>query len=243
MPSAVHVSAPYVALSDAAQRVRLTLDSLALWVDKYKDLKIVLCDGSGYDFQEIIRRELPNADIECLHFFNDANLVSRHGKGYGEGEIIEYALKHSTFLANSEVFAKCTSKHFVSNLDEILVKWNEGFLCECYFVNYWSILGLRLEFIDTRFYISSKFFYLRYLRNAHRKVHDSDGYFLEHAFKDVIMDNKISRIISSVPIILSGTSGSSGVTGAIKRKKKAYLKQFLRRVVIRMNPIYHILLL
>lgn len=244
MPSAVYVSATNVALRDAAQRVRLTLDSLALWTSQYEGMRIVICDGSGYDFTRDIQNELPNANIECLHFYNDAKLVASNGKGYGEGEIVDYALKHSTYLKSAELFAKCTSKHFVSNLDAIMMKWNNNFLCECYFVKYWSLLKLKLVFVDTRFYIANKNFYMRYLKDVHYKVRDSDNYFLEHAFKDAILTNKVSKIISPVPINLSGISGSSGIaSNGYRREWIGYLKQFIRRLIIGMNPIYRSLLL
>ena len=244
MPSAIYVSTTNVALSDPALRVRLTLDYLALWAHKYKGLKIVVCDGTGYDFKKDIFKELPNEKIECIHFYYDTELVSKNGKGYGEGEIINYALKHSNYLKNSEVFAKCTSKHFVSNLDAIMRNWNYNFLCECYFINYWSLLKFKLEFIDTRFYICTKNFYFKFLQNVHYKVQDSNGYFLEHAFKDAILNNKISKIISPVPIGLSGTSGSSAITSNTYRKEWiGYLRQHLRRLIIAMNPFYRHLLL
>ncbi len=244
MPSAVYVSATNVALRDAALRVQLTLDSLSLWTSQYKGLRIVICDGSGYDFSNDIQNELPDANIECLHFYNDAKLVAKNGKGYGEGEIVDYALKHSKYLESAELFAKCTSKHFVSNLDAIMMKWNDNFLCECYFIKYWSLLKLELVFIDTRFYISNKTFYIRYLKDIHYKVRDSDNYYLEHVFKDAVLNNKISKIISPVPINLSGTSGSSGKSSnPYRRAWIGYLKQFIRRFIIRMNPTYRSLLL
>jgi hypothetical protein len=92
------VAAPFVAVSEARTRAGLLLDSLAHWVKIAPRLKIVICDGSGYDFTQAVAERFPQAAIECCHFENDKGAVAKYGKGYGEGEIIEYAMTSSAYI-------------------------------------------------------------------------------------------------------------------------------------------------
>lgn len=92
---------PSVILKDQDMRIFYTLESLEKWLVIYPQGKFVLCDGSNFNFSPLIKLRFPTASIECLYFENDQNLIKLHGKGYGEGEIIRYALKHSVLLSES----------------------------------------------------------------------------------------------------------------------------------------------
>src|SRR5512137_146085 len=89
LTSCVHVSAPFVELSDPAKRVELTLKSIKQWLKIAGNLNVVICDGSGYDFTKDVAEWFPQARIECISFKNNTELVLAYGKGYGEGEIVQ----------------------------------------------------------------------------------------------------------------------------------------------------------
>src|SRR6267143_669388 len=108
LTSSVVVMDHSVTLKDPGQRVNYTLDSIEKWLNVSADIRLVICDGSGYDFSEIVKKRFPERRIECLFFENNKQLVERHGKGFGEGEIIKYALRHSLFIKEADWFAKCT---------------------------------------------------------------------------------------------------------------------------------------
>ena len=133
LTSCVTVSAPFTQITDQTIRVELTIQSIQKWLCIANDLKIVICDGSNYDFSAIVADNFPYHAIECLSFNNDTESVAKHGKGYGEGEIIKYALAHSTFLNEADYFAKCTSKMWVNNFLECHNYWNGFFLADCDF--------------------------------------------------------------------------------------------------------------
>jgi hypothetical protein len=127
--SCVSVSAPYVKLRDTHERLTLSLLSIENWLAICPNIRIVICDGSGYDFTEICRTKFPEAKIECLFFINNKEKVAELGKGFGEGEIIDYALDHSKYIEESDFFVKCTSKLWVNNFNELFEYWNGKFLC------------------------------------------------------------------------------------------------------------------
>jgi hypothetical protein len=236
LTSSVFVSAPFTKLVNTDDRLQLTIKSIKMWLVVSHKIKIVICDGSGYDFNDIVSRDFPNACIECLSFENDRHLVSIYGKGYGEGEIIKYAIEHSLILKEEKSFAKCTAKLWLNNYFDYLKKWNGYLLCDCNFINLKDLRNIRIDSVDTRFYIVDKEFYIDALMNAYKNVRDGDGYYLEHAYMDAVLDKKIKNFISTVPLNMSGVSGSSGLGGEVMFLQK--IKKYIKIYFIKMMPKY-----
>ncbi len=235
------MAAPFTRLDGAEDRVRLTLMALEQWIEMPVDLQIVLCDGSGYDFSEVVAERFPHFRIECLSFKNSFEKVSAYGKGYGEGEIIKYALENSVFIGNCNHFIKITSKFWVKNFPEIIKHWNNQFQCEVCFENHKSIRHIRSLYIDTRFYIVNKDFYLRNLLNSYLDVRDYQGYYLEHSFRDTIVNKKLffSKILFPIQALVEGVSGSSGEKySAVSLTKMQRVKRIVKRFILRANEIF-----
>jgi hypothetical protein len=169
----------------------------------------VICDGSGFDFSETVKVNFPSANIECIFFNNDAEQIKRHGKGYGEGEIIRYAIEHSRLMKESEVFIKCTAKLWVANFKQCLLQWNKQFICGAYFANVFSYKKTALQFIDTRFYITRKDFYVQHFSAVHIQLGNT-AQSIEDAFLDVIQNKKIKHILFRTPPVICGVGGGSG---------------------------------
>jgi hypothetical protein len=241
LTSAVRVSAPYTKLVDEKERVALTIESIEKWLFIDKNLRIVLCDGSGYDFSKIVSESFPGANIECLYFNNNRDLVLAYGKGFGEGEIVQYAIDNSKHLRNSEYFAKCTSKLWVPNFFQLLVDWNGQLLCDCGFTfknKYWAT---SFDYVDTKFYIVSKAFYLENLARAHTNVRDHDGHSLEVCFRDEILTRKIGGVMFNHRPLYGGVSGSSATRYRATNGFRDKIKYRIRRVLLTKNSRFEFL--
>lgn len=219
--SAINPVANYTNLKNQKERINATKKSISFWIN-IGIKKIILCDGSGYDlkknFSNLIDKQNQTHQIELISFKNDHKSVKKLGKGFGEGEIINKALKTSEFLKNSDFFMKCTSKLWVENFFEVSKNFNGIFLSD--------VQGLlRPKMVDTRFYISSKSFFLENLMHAYLDVNDDDGMFLEHCYIHKIRQKKVSGWISKKSIDIRGLSGTSG-----KFQKRSYFKQILRSI-------------
>jgi hypothetical protein len=190
-------------------RMMHTIESISEWLRIDPHVQIVICDGSGFDFSETVKVNFPAANIECIFFDNDAKKIKIHGKGYGEGEIIRYAIEHSRLMKESEVFIKCTAKLWVANFHQCLLQWNKQFICGAYFANVFSHKKTALKFIDTRFYISRKDFYLKHFSVAHVQLGNTEQS-IEDAFLDVIQNKKIKHILFRTPPVICGVGGGSG---------------------------------
>lgn len=223
-----------VALSDTSERLRLTLESLEQWLKFDLRLRIVLCDGSSFDFSNIVSEKFPLAEIECLHFENKQDLVQKYGRGYGEGEIVRYALANSKFIADSGCFAKCSSKLWVENFAQCISGWNGSILCKGVFSNVFSLFNkTTLSYIDTRFYIASCTTYKKHFENVHFQIKKDHGHSLEECFKDVFMEFKLEKILFNTPPVICGVGGGTGTY--YKNSPTRKLKERLRLTIVRMN--------
>ncbi|HQS59257.1 MAG: hypothetical protein B7Y56_07505 [Gallionellales bacterium 35-53-114] len=105
LTSCIYISDYAVKLTEPTERINYTLESIEKWLGIVPGVQLVVCDSSGFDFTPLVKERFPHAQIECLCFVADKNLVKYHGKGYGEGEIIRHALQESMVDSNS----KCTT--------------------------------------------------------------------------------------------------------------------------------------
>lgn len=232
------MNAPFVKLSDPQERLQHTLTSLERWLEIAPDLRIIVCDGSGFDLAEICNRRFPRAAIECLSFENDFEAVRRYGKGYGEGQIVNYALTTSPTLQGADWFAKCTSKWWVRNFNELVQGWAGDFQSGLKFKNKNSPRHISALHVDTRFYFVRTWFYLDRLASAHLKVRDHEGYYLEHSFKDVLIhDNRDAlRVMFARAPRIEGVSGTSAeVHGAGYMSLERAFKHAYRRMLLIAN--------
>ena len=55
-------------------------------------------------------------EFEWISFQGNTTKTQEKGKGYGEGEIIEYAINHSQLLAKSKMLMKLTGRFYVKNM-------------------------------------------------------------------------------------------------------------------------------
>ena len=207
--SVAQPNAPFVELNDPAERINATIKSLEQWALISPGQEIVICDGSGYDFQGLINKTplLKTLNLEVMHFINDIEMVKHRGKGYGEGEIIAYALNHSEILKKCNTFSKCTAKYWVSNFQECADSHQKNISIE---KQYDSRYSFNYQACDTRFYVVEKDFYLKKLLNSHKNSNDFQSYFLEHAFaKDIIL-SKVTGTEFKIKPLVYGISGSTG---------------------------------
>ena len=111
---------PFTALSDINVRKQQYLDALRFYVNN-TPLPIVYVDNSNVDIKEYnVISNIVDDRLELLSF--DGNHDKEHGKGYGELEIIDYAIKHSNIInSNKNVsIIKITGRLVIVNIMTII---------------------------------------------------------------------------------------------------------------------------
>nr|WP_315463934.1 hypothetical protein [uncultured Rhodoferax sp.] len=221
-----------VSLKDTDARIHHAVEAIERWLAIDPKLPIVICDGSSYDFSKEMQARFPSTNIECLYFENDQHLVRQFGRGYGEGEIVKFAIQHSQTIEKYGCFAKCTSKLWVDNFNACLSFWNGKLLCKGVFLDAFSPLKkINLNYIDTRFYISSTDFYKKYLLDAHQDINVSKGYGLEECFRDVLILSKLHHVLMPIYPIIGGVGGGTGEY--YRNPARRLIKEKLRLLIAR----------
>jgi hypothetical protein len=198
-------------LSDPELRIKYTLEGLLMWRQIAPHSPIIICDSSNYDFSSHLQKLNLNG-IEQLKFFGNSQLVKKYGKGYGEGEIIEYALNHSMFMSNADSFIKCTAKLWVNNFHKCAAQWDltKKYLGRGYFKNVFSISKPSFfEYIDTRFFIATKKFFFSSMLPVYQKATNNPKGSIEYLLLEKIQEENINHFLFKCLPIIQGMSGGS----------------------------------
>lgn len=188
---------------------------------------IVFADNSGTDISYRFTDAIESGRLEYLSF--QGNHDKRRGKGYGECEIIEYALDNSKIVnsIHNKRIAKITGRLIVSNIVNI-VKLHSILLPKKATI---CAINSDLTFPDTRFIIATVDFYRTFLKTKDT-INDSIGYYFEHAFYDTIKNDKRHPYF---PFILmprvEGMSGSTGEIYTIKPNSLAFAIKYARYAI------------
>src|SRR5262249_46354525 len=191
--STVYVNSDLTVVTDPGLREQQYIDSILFYIGSAGTKKIVVCDNSGFDYSKIER--LPaqakqhGKEIEFLSFQGDKDKIKQRGKGYGEGEIMEYTFRNSRLLGKESDFFKVTGRVLVLNIDRIVSKVIPGEVCfQKVTMNPFSTLH---KFkVDTRLYYCSRAFFERNLLDAYKTVDDNGGRYLENAYFDRLLSDK-----------------------------------------------------
>ncbi len=195
-------------ISNTEERRSQYLASLYYYIRNTKINKIVYCDNSNaLSDQRVIDEAIRyGKKLEWLSFHGDEEKSSTQGKGYGEAEIVKYALEHSELLSNAKYFIKITGRLLVKNLDFIskFSKKNS--------IYFHPVITLTNRFyINTRIYMMPISIYLDYFFDIGDLVNDSKEVYLEHAFGMLIQNEKLKYKKFCVVPWIEGKSGSTGV--------------------------------
>lgn len=173
----------YLTLKDPGERWRQYRTAFHHWINNSAVSAIVFCENSGYevDYGELVaygRAQGKAVEILTHKHNRDASL---YGKGYAEGQLMEFALKTSNILQTSRSVFKVTGRLYVRNFVSVAQSCSRA-------ENVFSCLGWsgKSKAVDTRFFKITPEFYRKTLLLAYRGVDDNRGQYLEHQFHDAL---------------------------------------------------------
>lgn len=218
LPSSVYPAARLTVLSDPEERARQYIDALSWYIRETSLKKIIVCDNTGYNYPSSVQQLAAACDkrLEILSFSGDVTAVENYGKGYGEGEIMEYTMKHSLLLQEVEGFIKATGRLKVININKIVQRIDGA---ENYFM---PVSLLRPRFlvpraarpcVEVRVYYVTRTFFNEVLLTAYKTVRDNETFFLEHAYHQAIARSlRFIEKVKCFPVApeITGMSGSNG---------------------------------
>ena len=147
-----------VTRNDPQVRLRDYLDSLEFYVSMPTAVvdRILFVDNSGSDLtpiEQFVRARAADKVIELISFEGNDHAVS-YGKAYGEFKLMDFGIKHTSLLTESDHFWKVTGRLRVLNLADVIsaVTTHYDVLCDLHnfplvgtgklFGNHWMDLRL-----------------------------------------------------------------------------------------------------
>jgi hypothetical protein len=202
---------PNTSICDTQERLAQYVNCIEYAIDNYKSIThIVFCENTNfrYDYSLLTERALSKGKIlEILSFTGTYDKIIKFGKGFGEGEIIGFALKTSAYIPLFNSFFKLTGRLIVRNMETIIKTTSHS---SAFIFNPKEICNKQKNHIETFFYKSDVALYKKELADACLLVDEHKNTYLEHIFYERLKDLKI-RCFNMVPAIsgLSGTTGNS----------------------------------
>ena len=196
-------------LKNESERLSQYKDALMFIIQSKTFSKIVFCENSGYgigcftDMQEEAAKF--GTKLELISFTGNAEEVLKHGKGYGEGEIMDYVFANSRLLEDEPCFAKITGRLKIVNIKDICERISPKV---CYF----NIPNRNIrDYYDTKLYAMPTEVFDEYFRKAYVQVWDDKGIYLEKVYTKILFDEKLKvKNFVRYPRVL-GKQGSTGL--------------------------------
>lgn len=211
---------PFTFLKDKEERFSQYYKTVKKYLEQSSIDAVVLCDNSlcPNNFKELEILALKNDKLfEYISFLGNKNKIHKLGKGFGEGEIIKYALKKSEVLNdNLKVFYKITGRIFIDNITSILKNTKTT---NCFLLS--SIR--KRDKIDTRFFRTEIEFFKNKLEDVYLNCNDFENNYLEDVYFKILINEKRGNLYCYPKY--TGNSGSDGIS-----YEKTVLKYFLFNV-------------
>ncbi len=194
-------------VKDMDYRKQQYIEAICFYIEKTEVKNIVFCDNSAQPVNEMLcrRAKEKRKNFEWLSFQGDYQKVEELGKGYGEGEILEYVVNNSKLLKKCNYMAKITGRLKLLNINAVLR------LLSTSAFHFRSYLhednGL---FVDTRFFVARIDHFRGELVDVYKKVNDSIGFYYEYAIASRVQEKGIMYRNFPLALNMAGESGSTG---------------------------------
>lgn len=213
---------PKLVLSDKEERKKQYFASIEYYILNSMVKNIIYCDNSEIapEMELISLAKKNGVNLEWLSFKGNVQKTVQYGKGYGECEIVSYALEHSELIKKCSYFVKITGRLIIKNLN-VLLKLTDGG------IQFWpnKTEDNRL-YINTRIYMMPIGLYHSCFEDAGSYVNDNQNIYLEHAFGICI---KKRNVHYKKFMIVPWVEGISGSTGRIYQPSiSGYLKDLIK---------------
>lgn len=203
----------FLELKNPKQRLRQYLNSLRFYIIQTNLTKIVMCDNSIGKFPDekmIALAKRYGKDFEFLQFKGSEGKIVSRGKGYGEGEIVEYALTHSRLLKEATFFIKVTGRLKVRNIDQIAANMDLDKIYMNREIRNFQAPKKQGRQMNTVIYGVPQNVYMSEFAGLYKAVWDNHETYIEHLFYNKIIKNKLDVYnLPRFPVI-DGMSGTMG---------------------------------
>lgn len=221
---------PSTVVVDEDIRKRSYVDALRYYREK-TPYYIVFVDNSNVNLSSYFEN---SEKMEFINFCGN-DYDKRLGKGFGEGEIIEYAFKHSVYINSFKnlPIVKISGRHIVVNLKKILTMTNFFIDKKETFIS--AHINSKAKSVISDIFVAHPYFYSNYLIKYTRQIDESRDYWFEHSLYDAVcLVYKDGGMVLNMPMAINqkGYSGSTGEEFQVPRFID-HLKSFIKSILFR----------
>lgn len=199
---------PHLKMEDLATRA-IAAKSSVFYFASLGARKIVIADATGttlLNADDLSYLYQMGIEVEQINYTQDHQAIVAKGKGFGEGELINFALSNSNLLQNHDNFFKCTGKIHCRNFNEIEQMISQNNVSNIF----WHLIDNTTvkPWVDTRFFFADKNFAKSKIIPIYKKCDDQVAA-IEHLLYPLLND-ELSQAKAVRPL-LSGFSGATGL--------------------------------
>lgn len=201
------------------------------WYIEHTSLQIVFVENTGCNISPLFEKEIAQKRLEVFTF-NGNDYDKSIGKGYGEAQIIKFALKHSHFLRFECSIIKVTGRMICENICRIEKRCNN---INCVY----ALIRMDTKGVyscNSQVFVTPRLFLENYFLHNINTLNDSQEYYFEHLLYDAAKQWRLEGHDFCdlwFPIKLKGISGSTGIvvnTGNAKSIVSFYLHYICHRL-------------
>jgi hypothetical protein len=224
-------------ITDPDIRKQQYLDAILFYIKETSIKRIVFCDNSNASEPEGLRLLAVkyNKQFEWISFAAEKKYIDK-GKGFGEGKILEYALRNSRLLKRSNVIVKATGRLQIKNLNKILRVIGDKNYFNMYRLDkvYQNDVGKQYKYyVDTRFFIINKKDFQDFLLNEYKNIDGSIRNIIEVCYADKILKDKMPYNLFPVCIEYYGVAGGSRDIYNLSKWEEKYINFVLHSYRLR----------
>lgn len=194
-------------LQDTKTRLEQYKQALSFYLSE-TPYRILFVENTLYDFSSDFSFYIHNGRLEYLTFSGNSYDPSL-GKGYGEAQIIRYAINHSLFLKSASVIIKITGRIKVKNVVDLCSSVNisnkKNVMIAC------NIRPSKKIGTST-FFICKEEFLTRYFLPYMHEINEANHSWFEHILYESIIQckkEKKTNLIFPKPIKIEGIAGTT----------------------------------
>lgn len=170
---------------------------------EYTKYNIVCVENTGINFNSYFDQHKHKNRLECLTYIGN-NYSKGLGKGYGEAQIIKYAIAHSKYINKNTYLVKITGRLIIKNINTVinplLLRLSNKIIQFDFFSKH---------FINSTCFICPSQWILETIQTYGKLLNDTNGYYFEHMLYDSILKSTNIILYPILPPIIIGVSGTN----------------------------------
>lgn len=212
------------ALKDAGVREQHYLEAISHYLSQ-TDLPILVVENTGHDFSGKLPAHI--AESKRVEFISYAgnDFPKEKGKGYGELELMNYAMEHSSLIDDQTTIIKVTGRYRVLNIRDFIRSAKNPKLQKCQ-ASYFK--GHRKAF--SGIFTFTRPFLRDYFMKNHEQINDSKGVYFEHVLASSLLEYQADGFDYSLLPSYPRIAGISG-TDNLPHKTNNYIYWFRRNII------------